>query len=58
VREQGKNIDNIVRLLMWNPENLAQRLDLDKAVPKGKQARTTPPHYDQYEKNEHIKFGW
>ena len=40
VREQGKNIDNIVRLLMWNPENLAQRLDLDKALSKGEQART------------------
>ena len=47
VRDQGKNIDNIVRLivrlLMWNPESLAQRLDLDKAVSKGKSARMPPP---------------
>ena len=42
---------------MWNPENLAQRLDLDKAVSKVKQARM-PPHYNQYEKNWHIKLGW
>ena len=58
VREQDINSDNIMRLLMWNPENLAQRLDLDKAVSKGKQTRMNPPHCDQYEKNGHIKSEW
>ena len=28
---------------MWNPENLAQRLDLDNAVSKGKQTRMNSP---------------
>ena len=32
-----------IRLLMWNPENLAQRLDLDGAVSKGKTIRTNSP---------------
>ena len=34
---------SILRFLMWNPENLAQRLDLDKAVSKGKQTRMNSP---------------
>lgn len=43
VREHKGNGSNIIRLLMWNPENLAQRLDLDKAVSKGKQTRMNSP---------------
>ena len=35
--------DKKMRLLMWNPENLAQRLDLDNAVSKGKQVRRHSP---------------
>ena len=32
-----------IRLLLWNPENLAQRLDLDGTVSKGKTTRTNSP---------------
>ena len=39
---KGKG-SSTIRLLMWNPENLAQRLDLDKAVSKGKQTRMNSP---------------
>ena len=58
VRDQERNGDYLIRLLMWNPENLAQRLDLDKAMSKGKQTRMNPPHYDQCERNGHIKSRW
>ena len=32
-----------IRILMWNPENLSQRLDLDGAVAKGKSKRANSP---------------
>ena len=43
VQEHKGKGSSTVRLLMWNPENLAQRLDLDKAVAKGKQTRMNSP---------------
>ena len=43
VREHTGSGSNMIRLLMWNPENLAQRLDLDKAVSKGRQTRMNSP---------------
>ncbi len=38
-----KQHSEYLRLLMWNPENLAQRLDLDNAVSKGKKVRLNSP---------------
>ena len=32
-----------IRLLMWNPENLAQRLNFDSTTARGKQNRTNSP---------------
>ena len=32
-----------IRLLMWNPENLAQRLNFDSTTTRGKQNRTNSP---------------
>ena len=58
VRDHKGNGDNMIRLLMWNPENLAQRLDLDGAVSKGKQTRMNSPPLgtqDQYERSGHTR---
>ena len=41
--EKAMSDNNTMRLLMWNPENLAQRLDLDNAVSKGKKTRLNSP---------------
>ena len=40
--EKYSQVDKI-RLLMWNPENLAQRLDLDDTVSRGKTNRMNSP---------------